>query len=79
MCIIKVSVWLDMEVELRMQLCRDFFRPIRRFYVDWSFWRDDFENRFFLNYLMTATKNVTKILQKTNQLLRDMFENKNEL
>ena len=46
MCIIKVSVWLDMEVELRMQLCRDFFRPIRRFYVDWSFWRDDFENRF---------------------------------
>ena len=64
MCIIKVSVWLDMEVELRMQFCRelfkDFFRHIRRFYVcsaraqiyfknliDWSFWRDDFENRFF--------------------------------
>ena len=26
------------------------------------FWRDDFENRFFLIYSITTTKNVTKIL-----------------
>ena len=51
-------------------------RPIRRFYGaylfsesaleifkildDCSFWKYDIENRFYLNYSMKATKNLTK-------------------
>ena len=35
-------------------------------FKDCSFWRDGFENRFYLNYSMTTPKNVTKILQYIN-------------
>ena len=35
--------------------------------MDRKFWKDDFDNRFFFKLFNNhVTKNVTKILQKTN-------------
>ena len=60
------------------KFCRIHLRPIRRFYgeslfsnsansilkisIDNQIWRDEFDNRFYLNYLITTTKNVTNNL-----------------
>ena len=38
--------------------------------IDWSFWRDDFENQF---KIITTTKNVTKFDSKLNRWLGTYF------
>ena len=61
------------------EIFRNHLRPMRGFYgaylfsksansnfkilIDCSFLRDDFENRFLKNYLISTTKNVGNILQ----------------
>ena len=42
-------------------------------FLDCSFRRDDFENRFLKNHLITMTKNVKKIYSKLNRCLRAYF------
>ena len=46
--------------------------------IDFTFWRDDFQNRLYLNYSLTTTKNVSKIFySKLISCLRTGWEHKN--
>ena len=37
--------------------------------------KEDFENRFFKNYSITTTKNVTEALKQTNLMFRNIILN----
>ena len=46
--------------------------------IDFTFWRDDFQNRLYLNYSLTTTKTVSKIFySKLISCLRTGWEHKN--